>query len=71
MKTPQPAGRPGGRVSQNAPTSASLSAAMWGMVEQSPAISRQLREAEAELEAGGGVLYEVRGGALRKVRNQG
>lgn len=72
MKRTEPAqGHARSRVSQTAPSSAWLSAAMWGMIEQSPAISRELREAEAELEAGGGVLYEVRGSALLKARQQG
>jgi hypothetical protein len=63
--------RPSERVSPTAPESSSLSAAIWRHLEEQPGFNDQLREAEAELSSGGGVLYGVRDGALRKARRKG
>lgn len=57
-----------GRVSQTAPDTKALSKAIWDLLEAQPGFNERMRAAEAELEAGGGVLYEVRDGSLRKVR---
>lgn len=60
-----------GRVSPTAPKSKSLSAAVWESLESIPGYTADLRAAEADLAAGRGVRYEVRGRALRRVRTEG
>jgi hypothetical protein len=45
------------RVSPTAPESQSLSAAVWGYLESIPGFTDDLREAEADLEAGRGVPF--------------
>lgn len=68
MSDKRPAGAES-RVSPTAPESRSLSAMTWRIAESTPGFTEQLRAAEAELASGGGVLYDVRDGALRKVRH--
>jgi hypothetical protein len=48
-------------------TGAALAAAVWEALEAIPGFNEQLRVAEAELDRGGGVLYEVVLGRLRRV----
>jgi hypothetical protein len=60
--------RPRMTVSQNAPSTLSPSAAVWQYLESQPGFNEHLREVEKRLDAGGGALYEVRDGALHKVR---
>lgn len=57
-----------GRVSPTAPGSKAVSKGMWSLLEAQPGFNERLRAAEAELESGGGVVYEVRDGTLHKVR---
>jgi hypothetical protein len=56
------------RVSQTAPESTSLSAAVWGYLESTPGFNEDLRQAEADLKADRGVRFEVKGRALRRVQ---
>lgn len=58
-------------VSQTAPDSESASAMMWRLIDATPGLNERLDAADARLEAGGGVLYEVSNGTLRKVRRRG
>jgi hypothetical protein len=60
-----------GRVSQTAPSTKSLSAAVWGYLESIPGFNDDLRQAEKDLAEGKGTRYEVRGGALRRARPKG
>jgi hypothetical protein len=60
-----------GRVSQTAPESRSVSAGVWDSLESIPGFNEDLRVAEADLEAGRGARYEVKGRALRRVQPQG
>lgn len=71
VKRTEPAQGDGSRVSQTAPGSESLSAAVWGYLESQPGFTAGLREAEADLAAGRGTRYEVRGNALRRVQPKG
>ena len=65
----QPVGGPGTiRVSQTAPEQKSLSHAVWDTLESTPGFNEGLREAEADLAAGRGVRYELKGRALRRVQ---
>ena len=59
------------RVSQMAPESRSVSAGVWDSLESIPGFTEDLRAAEADLEAGRGVRYEVKGRALRRVQPKG
>jgi hypothetical protein len=45
-------------------------ALVWQHLESQPGFNEDLRRAEEELRQGKGVLYEVKGGALRKVRRK-
>lgn len=60
-----------GSVRQTAPDTKAVSKGVWGMLESTPGFNERMRAAETRLKAGGGVLYEVRDGALRKVRRRG
>lgn len=60
-----------GKVRQTAPDTKAVSKGVWAMLEARPGFNDRMRAAEARLKAGGGVLYEVRDGALRKVRRRG
>ena len=60
-----------GSVRQTAPDTKAVSKGVWGMLESNPGFNERMRAVEARLKAGGGVLYEVRDGALRKVRRRG
>ena len=71
VKRTEPDKGTSGRVSQTAPESKSLSAAVWGYLEAQPGFTAGLREAEADLEAGRGTRYEVRGNALHRVQSKG
>jgi hypothetical protein len=42
-------------------------AKVWATLEATPGFNERLRAAEAQLEAGGGILYEVRDGDLVRV----
>jgi hypothetical protein len=58
------------KVRQTAPDTKAVSKAIWAALEGQPGFNERMRAAEVELEAGGGVLYEVRDGSLRKVRKR-
>lgn len=60
-----------GRVRQTAPDTKAVSKGVWGMIESNPGFNARMRAVELRLKSGGGVLYEVRDGALRKVRRGG
>lgn len=71
VKRTEPAKGTGSRVSQTAPESKSLSAAVWGYLESTPGFTTDLRKAEQDLEAGLGTRHEVRRDALRRVQPKG
>ena len=60
-----------GPVRQTAPDTKAVSKGVWGIIESKPGFNERMRAVEARLRAGGAVLYEVRDGALRKVRRRG
>lgn len=64
-------GNGGSRVSQTAPESHSLSAAVWDYLESIPGFNEHIAEAERDLDEGRGIRYELRGSALRRVQPEG
>lgn len=71
MHRKEPANGTGQHMSQTAPESKSLSAAVWSHLESIPGFNEDLRQAEADLDAGQGVRYELRGRALRRAKPKG
>lgn len=54
-----------------APVPTKLTKNVVRQIEAQPGLVEHLHDVERELVTGGGVLYEVRSGALRKVRRPG
>lgn len=59
MHRRKPAEGTGGRVSQTAPESESVSAAVWMYLESIPGFDEDLRQAEEDLAAGRGVELKI------------
>jgi len=59
MHRSKPAEGPGARVSQTAPESESVSAAVWNYLESIPGFNEGLRKAEQDLAADRGVEFKT------------